>query len=332
MEKSESKKLIPLYLQELFLKKTDKTHYVRMPEILCFLEDRGIFADRRTIYAAISILNTAGFEIAGVQEKGGYKYHHPARRFSSNELKFLIDSVAASKFLTEKKSKELIEKIKSLGSEFEGKNLNRNVLLGKRIKTMNDRVFRNLDLIYDAISENRQIEFQYMRWNRKRELEFLREGKFFSVSPFAVTLSDDNYYLIAYDSRTKELHHYRIDKMKSIKQSEECREGIEQYKSFDIVDYSQKTFNMFGGRDERVSIEAPERFAGIFIDRFGESASIRQSFDNPKNIVVRISVQISTQFFGWLFGLGKDVRIVSPDSVIKEYREMTESVISSYTS
>ncbi len=147
MEKSESKKLIPLYLQELFLTKTDKNHYVRMPEILSFLEDRGIYADRRTIYSAISLLNTAEFEIVGVQEKGGYKYHHPERLFSSNELKFMIDSVAASKFLTEKKSKELIEKIKSLGSDYEGKVLNRNVLLSKRIKTMNDRVFKNLDTI-----------------------------------------------------------------------------------------------------------------------------------------------------------------------------------------
>ncbi len=170
-----------------------------------------------------------------------------------------------------------------------------------------------------------------MRWNPKRELEFLRDGKAFSVSPFAVSLSDDNYYLIAYDSRTKDLRHYRIDKMKSIRHSDEDREGIEQYKSFDIVEYSQKTFNMYGGKDERITIEAPNNLVGVFIDRFGDSASIRPSFDNPKNFVVRISVQISTQFFGWLFGLGKDVRILSPDSVIKEFQKMTETVLSNYS-
>ena len=99
-KRSESKKLIPVYLQKFFLEKTDKNHFIRMPEILSFLETKGIYADRRTIYSAISLLNTAGFEIVGIQEKGGYKYHHPNRTFNTNELKFLIDSVAASKFLT----------------------------------------------------------------------------------------------------------------------------------------------------------------------------------------------------------------------------------------
>lgn len=125
-EKSESKKLIPLYLQKLFLEKTDKTHYIRMPDILSFLESKNIFADRRTVYAAISLLNYTDFEIKGVQEKGGYKYHHPSRLFNTNELKFLIDSIATSKFLTEKKSKELINKIKFLGSSnniFKGNNI-----------------------------------------------------------------------------------------------------------------------------------------------------------------------------------------------------------------
>ena len=214
---SESKKLIPIYLQDLFLQKTDSSHYVRMPEILSFLETKGIFADRRTIYLAISVLNQSGFEIIGVQEKGGYKYHHPTRLFDNNELKFLIDSVAASKFLTEKKSKELITKVQSLASIYQRESLNRFVLLGKRIKSMNDKVLKNLDIIYSAFSTNSQITFQYMRWTPQKKLDFLRGGKPLCVSPFAVSLNDDNYYLIAYEKRTDTLKHYRIDKMTSIK-------------------------------------------------------------------------------------------------------------------
>lgn len=86
-----------------------------------------------------------------------YKYHHPSRLFNTNELKFLINSIAASKFLTEKKSKDLISKVKSLGSSFDAKSLNRNILLSKRIKSMNDKVLRNLDYIYSAIADNISI-------------------------------------------------------------------------------------------------------------------------------------------------------------------------------
>ena len=95
---SESKKLTLYYLQELFLEKTDSTHYIRMPEIRKYLADRDIIVDRRTVYTDLKLLDYAGFSIEGVQEKGGYKYHHPSRTFSTNELKFLIDAVGVSRF------------------------------------------------------------------------------------------------------------------------------------------------------------------------------------------------------------------------------------------
>ncbi|MCI8505761.1 MAG: WYL domain-containing protein [Lachnospiraceae bacterium] len=269
MEKSESKKLIPLYLERLFLEETDETHYIRMPQILSFLETKGICADRRTIYGAVSLLNTVGFEIAGVQEKGGYKYHHPSKLFRASELKFLADSVAVSKFLTERKSKELINKIKSLGSRFDGQALNRSVSLSKRIKSMNDKVLRNLDNIYAAIAADRQIEFQYLHWNPQRKL-VSKTGKPYVTSPYAVTLADDRYYLIAFGGSRKELRHYHIDKMQSVKLLDGKREGRSLFQSFDIVDYSRKTFGMFGGREETVTLEVKKDLAGVFIDRFGK--------------------------------------------------------------
>lgn len=329
MGKSESKKLIPLYLQRLFLEKTDNSHYIRMSEILSFLESKGIFADRRTIYSAISLLNSIDFEVIGVQEKGGYKYHHPKRLFDKNELKFLIDSIAGSKFLTEKKSKELINKVKSLGSNYDGLSLNRSVLLDKRIKSMNDKVFKNLDCIYEAVASNRQITFQYLHWNLRRQLVPKTE-KIYLVSPYAVSLTDDNYYLIAFDNDSNELRHYRIDKMQSVKTVEHTREGELLFQSFNIVDYSQKTFGMFGGREETVTLEASNSLVGVFIDRFGESANIRPNFDNANTFIVRITVNISPQFFAWLFGLGKDIKIVSPKHIINDFKTMTENILENY--
>ncbi len=329
MEKSESKKLIPLYLERLFLEETDETHYIRMPQILSFLETKGIYADRRTIYAAVSLLNTIGFEIVGVQEKGGYKYHHPSKLFRASELKFLVDSVAASKFLTEKKSKELINKIKSLGSKFDGQSLNRSVLLNKRIKSMNDKVLRNLDHIYAAIAADRQIAFQYLHWNPQRKL-VSKTGKPYVTSPYAVTLVDDRYYLIAFGGSRQELRHYRIDKMQSVKPIDGKREGRSLFQSFDIVDYSRKTFGMFGGKEETVRLEVKNDLAGVFIDRFGESAGIRPNFKTPDTFFARITVHVSPQFFAWVFGLGEGVKILSPETVIDEYQKMIEKVLGRY--
>lgn len=328
--KSDRKKLTLIYLQQLFVEKTDKTHFIRMPEILDYLAERGVFVDRRTIYTDLKLLNYAGFEVVGVQERGGYKYHHPSRLFDTTELKFLIDSIAASKFLTERKSKELIDKVKTLGNTFDNSALNRGVLSPKRIKSMNDKVFKNLDLLYAAISSNSQITFQYMRWNTQRKLEAQRSGELYSASPCAVSLSDDNYYLIAFDSRTSNLRHYRIDKMNSIKLTDEPRAGKEIFMTFDIVDYSRKTFGMFAGKEETVTIEATNHLVGVFIDRFGEAASIRKNFQNPDTFIVKIAVHVSPQFYGWLFGLGKEVTIVSPLSVKEEFINTVNSILSNY--
>ena len=164
-QKSESKKLTLIYLQQLFLEKTDDKHYITMSDILKYLLDKGIIVDRRTVYTDISLLNQSGFEIVGVAEKGGYKYHHPTRLFDTTELKFLVDSVAASKFLTDKKSKDLITKIKKLGTTYDSTVLDRGILSHKRIKTMNDKVFKNLDDIYFAIVNNHKISFDYLRWD-----------------------------------------------------------------------------------------------------------------------------------------------------------------------
>ncbi|MBQ8327774.1 MAG: WYL domain-containing protein [Lachnospiraceae bacterium] len=327
-EQSDSKKLIPIYLQKIFLEKTDKTHFIRMPEILAELEKKGVTADRRTIYTNISLLEAVDFHIEGVQEKGNYKYHLPERTFDSNELKILIDSVAASKFLTEKKSRELIKKLKTLGSTFDNESFNRRVLLDKRVKSMNDRIFKNLDSIYAAISTNSQITFQYMRWNTQRKLDILRSGKEFAASPYAVSMNDDNYYLIAYDTRTKGLKHYRIDKMQSIKLTYEAREGKEHFETFDMVEYSKKAFGMFAGKEETISIEAPNHLAGVFIERFGDSVRIRPSLERKDFFVARITVYTSIQFYGWLLGLGKDVKILSPDSVREEYIKYLSEAIS----
>lgn len=329
MKRSESKKLIPLYLQQLFLERTDSTHYIRMADILSFLETKGVYADRRTIYADISILNSAGFEVIGVQEKGNYKYHHPVRLFDTNELKFLIDSIATSKFLTEKKSKELIDKVKRLGSSHEGRSINRNVLLDRRVKSMNDSVFKNLDHIYAAIESNRQITFRYLKWDTKKRL-VPRSEKTYIASPYAVSLTDDNYYLIAFDGRADDLRHYRIDKMQSVNVTGDMREGKSLFQSFNIVDYSKKTFGMFGGKEETVGIKVVNSLVGVFIDRFGEAVSIRPDLDDPDACIVRVAVNVSPQFFAWLFGLGTGVEILSPGSVKTDFINMVRDILKKY--
>lgn len=323
---SDSKKLTLVYLQHLFLEKTDNTHFIRMPDILEYLADKDIYVDRRTIYTDIKLLNYAGFEIVGVKEKGGYKYHHTARIFTANELKFLIDSVAASKFLTEAKSKDLINKIKTLGGSFNVDYLNRPLLLGKRIKSMRDIVFKNLDVLYRAISNNSQIEFEYIKEIFNQEQQSHKEN----ISPCAISLNEEKYYLIAYDKNSDLLKHYRIDKMKNISIINIAREGKKIFKTFDVVDYTNKTFGMYGGNEVTVKLEVDNKLIGVIKDRFGSNANIRPNFNNPNTFIASITVYISQQFYGWLFGLGNDVKILEPEDIKNDYLKKIQETINHY--
>lgn len=327
-----SKKLVPIYLMKFFEEKTDEKHGASMAEILDYMEKRDIFVDRRTIYSNITLLDYYGFEIEGrhVNEPCQHRYYYTGRKFSSNELKFLIDAVASSKFLTKTKSEELIKKIKSLGTQFDNEKLNRNIMLGKRIKSMNDKVLKNLDKINEAINTNAKITFQYTKWSWQKKQIFLRNGELYTVSPFAVTLEDDNYYMIAFDSVYNELRHYRVDKMQSVKMIIDERDGMDIFKSFDVAEYTQKTFGMYGGKEELIRIQCHNSLANVVIDRFGSDISIRPDFDHPEHFTVNLDINVSPQFYAWIFGLGTGIRIVYPQSVIDEYTTMLDSVAANY--
>lgn len=323
-----SKKVVPIYLMKLLHEQTDKNHYITTHEIIDYLSKWGVDVDRRTVYSALTLLEYLDFGLEKVLGRGTCKYHQPVKRFSENELKFLIDAVAASKFLTETKSKELIDKIKKLGSVYSSEQLNRNVLLGKRIKSMNDKVLKNLDVIYTAINTDSKIKFQYMRWNTSKKLETINNGEMRLVSPYAVTLNDDNYYLVAFDDTSKELRHYRVDKMKAIKYSEELREGKEVFEDFNIAEYTQKTFGMYGGKQERIKLRFNKKLANVIFDRFGTDVFVVP--DKNDFYTVNVDINVSPQFYGWLFGLGKDISIVAPEHIKNEFADTCKSVLENY--
>lgn len=210
----------------------------------------------------------------------------------------------------------------------EAKLLQRQVYVSQRIKTSNESIFINVDSLHRAIQENKQIQFQYFEWSVDKKMKEKGDGKIYCISPFALTFSEENYYLIGYDAREEKIKHYRVDKMKKIKITEEPREGKEIFQQFDIAAYSSKTFGMFGGREEMVGIQFSNRYIGVVIDRFGKDITIRTR--EEENFSIRVKVALSGQFYGWLTGLGKEARIISPPEVIDEYANYLGGILWNY--
>lgn len=317
------------YLMRIMLDKTDDEHGLTMQQIMEELEKYDVTAERKSIYADLQDM-TDKFGIEIIKEQIGREtyYHVGSREFELAEVKLLIDAIQSSKFITMTKSRELIAKIKRFVSEHQAKQLQRQVFINDRVKTMNESVYYNVDDIHSAINQNRKIRFQYYKWDINKKLVPRHGGVWFVVSPWVLMWDDENYYMIAFDDWDHRIKHYRVDKMMHISVEETARDGREEFKNFDIAEYSKATFGMYQGKRTRVTIEFADYMCGVFIDRFGKDISFRKVADGRSEL--NVDINVSPQFFGWLFSLGDDVKVTGPEEVVDRIRDVAQKFMKKY--
>ncbi len=328
MAKSENQKKKLLYLYQIFMRDTDDKHGLSLMEITAKLAELNIKADRKTLYQDFKELSEFGMDIVSVNVGKHVYYHVGARQFELPELKLLVDSVQAAKFITDSKSKALIRKLESLGSTYEADQLQRQVVMAGRVKTVNKSVYNNVDTIYDAIGVQKQIRFHYFQWDRNGRAVLRHDGAWYQVSPWCLMWDDEYYYLVAYSSSDNSIRHYRVDKMKDLSVTEDPREGKEAFKQFDVAKYSKSVFGMFSGEEKVVTMECDNSMAGVMIDRFGKDVSIHDKDED--HFIIHVNVVPSGQFLGWVFGLGEKVKIIGPQSVVDQMKEETKRLVEQY--
>ena len=228
------------------------------------------------------------------------------------------------RFITTKKSRELIRKLEQIAGKNDAGKLQRQVYVAGRVKTENESIYYSIDAIHRAIQENKQISFVYLDWNLKKQLVPRPNGNK-CVSPWALIWREENYYLAAYDSEDRVIKHYRVDKMGQAEVTDLPREGVEQFSQIDVTSYTNQTFGMFAGEESVVTMEFPVRLTGVVLDRFGRETDIRPMSEEVFRI--RAKVAVSGQFFGWLAGIGQGARIVAPEAVQKRYVQWLSDIL-----
>ena len=326
--KGDNQKQKLLYLVKIFSEETDDDHMITMPEIISKLAAYGVNADRKTIYRDIDELKNYGYDILTSQDGRNYYYYLGSRDFEIPELKLLVDAVQSSKFISEHKSRELIRKLEDLVSKHQASQLHRQVLIAGRIKTMNESIYYNVDKLHDAINSDRQIKFRYYDWDLNKELKPRYDGMWYQLSPWALMWDDEMYYLVVYDAKHDVITHYRVDKMKEINILDEPREGKEAFKDFNIVQYTNKLFGMYAGEETKVTLEAENYMVGVLIDRFGKDIIIAPAGED--HFRTTVTVAVSSHFLGWIISLGGGVKIVGPDSVVGQMKDMIKQLNEQY--
>lgn len=318
-----------LYILQYLLENTDETHYVKVSDIIEHLDKAyNLSVSRNSIYADIVLLREYGekygIEIDDRKSKNGYRILQ--REFELDELQLIIDSVQASKFITQRMAKTLTDKLKGQTSRHNRQTLDRRAYVANRIRNMNDSAFYGIDNIHTAIADDKKITFRYFNYNIQKEKEYYKRN--YTASPYALLWNDGNYYLLAFAFESGKMKHFRVDKMDNVRLSNDNRDGKDEYNVLRVKERGEKLFSMYGGTEEQITLRFSNHLTSVVIDRFGKEVNMRP--DGDKHFVVRVAIEVSPQFFGWLCGLGKAVKLVSPAHIVEQLRDYVKGIAGMY--
>lgn len=323
MARDNYRKVKLLKLIELLRQHTDEQNPMTTAQLCAALNEMGIPCDRRVVSQDIDILNEMGYEVMSRMDGHEKTYYVADRSFSVPELKILIDAVHASSFITEKKSDDLIAKIAALGGSHRAEVLKRNMVCFNTRKHSNEKILYTVDTLEEAILTQKKVIFLYFDLNENGTRIYRRGGHHYVVEPIALVFNEDNYYLTCYSARHDSTSNYRIDRMDGVKIIEEsCSEKAIALRD-EVAAYTEQAFKMFGGQLEDVVLEFNRSLIGVVYDKFGESVKMMASGENK--IVATVKVRISPTFWGWLFQLGKDMKVISPQHTIDAYKSFMRS-------
>lgn len=314
-----------LKLSELLRQETDEQHPLTTQRICALMEDAGIPCDRRVLSKDISLLNDIGIEVLETWVGKSKGYYIEDRGFSVPEIRILIDAVQAAGFITEKKTEQLIDKMANLGGTHRAEILKNNIVCFNTRKHSNEGIYYNVDALGNALQQQKKVIFRYFDIDINGQKAYRREGHHYVAEPVALVFNEDNYYVITYSTKYNNTANYRVDRMDSVEMiDEDISEKAVQLRS-EVGKYTEQAIKMYGGTLQSVELEFDSRLTGAVYDRFGENVEMSAA-DNDK-IRATIQVQLSPTFWGWLFQFGKQMKIISPNEVIEEYKRRAAELL-----
>ncbi len=366
--KQNNQKLKPYLVLQYLLKYSDENNTKSAFDIIGYLEECGLCAERRSIYRDIEDINRISLMLeeetdlddvdmmfVEAEESGGEEavndlklilydknkkgFYVRQRKYDLNDIRLLAECVYSAKFIAEGQARRLVDVVCEFVSEPQAKKIRHNAFLTDRVKTDNRGVLNNIAAINEAMSTNidgqphtpEKITFKYLTYSvgdMRQQIE-RRKGASYTVSPFQLLINDGNYYLLAFDEQRQNMRTYRVDRMKDIRFTGEARDGAEAFEAIDLKTYTKRVFSMYGGEQKLVEIRFINPLLDAVVDRFG-TKDVQYAKVDDKHFGVTAKVEISDQFFGWLLGFGKKAKLLYPDDVIDQFRAYMDKIREMY--
>ena len=325
MPQNSEQKIKLLILYELLKENTDEDNPMTTQEIISALKDNGIIVSRKTLYNDIYILNEYGFDVVCDRQRSN-KYFVGERKFERPEIQMLLSAVGAAYFLSDKKTKMLLYKLSELLGPQQAQQVIETISVSSA-KHTNEVIYYSIDSIITALLSKKQLSFLYFDYGLNGERIYRKSRERYVVNPLGMVFSGNNLYFVGFHEKYETPTNYRVDRMDEVKVEDNIVADVKQYENFDLNAYTKSQFDMYGGRQEDVSLIFPKDLLEIAIDRFGENIK-PINIDND-GYIVNVTVQVSKTFFAWLTTFEGQVKIESPQNVIEQYKLFIKNIVQS---
>jgi len=327
MPSSPYQKMKLLYLMKILLERSDEDHPLTIADLTGALAEYNIKAERKSIYSDLELLRQYGLDIETRQSKT-FGYFIASRQFEMPELKLLVDAVQSSRFITQRKSEELIQKLSSLTSRYQAKQLKRQVFVATRAKATNESIYYSIDTIHAAIHDGYKINFRYFDYDLSKARAYRRDGEYYSLTPLALCWNDDKYYLICYNTKYDSVNHYRVDRMSNVTVCGEKADKLDRER-FNLTEHVNQVFGMYSGDVVRAKLRFDHSLINAVLDRFGIDVPLRKAGDG---VEVTVNIFASPVFLGWMVQFGDKAEIIEPESLRETMRKLIQELSEKYAS
>lgn len=316
-----------LVILQTLQKHSDDAKWLTTADLRAALEKEDCDCSVRTLRKDIQSLIDSDYDIA-VQENEGQstKYAYLDREWSTPEVQILVDAVSAAQFIPKARSEELIRKLSVMAGPSHVEDLHPQILVSEHVKAKNKNMIYSVQAIRRAIERDRKISFRYLQYNTAKQQVPKHAGtaeEEYVVSPYATVWNDDRYYLVGYSDKRKKVTVFRIDRMEVPKQLPKKR--VPPPEDFDVRDYTDKVFRMYGGPEEKVMFRCKLEILDQVIDRFGDQVELDEV--NRDHFVITVPVSLSTTFYAWVFQFVGKMSILAPEHVREAYAGYLEEAL-----
>lgn len=312
---------VPSAVLEILTEETDKHHLLSASEIGVRLQELEIPCSRKTIYRAIDVLNTYGFQVhyENCGSEKGYWIEHP---FSPAEAWVLSDAVSNTPSLSEKETFRMQEKVFSVLSSHERKTISRHPV--KTDKTKNDHVLDLIGILLEAVRDGKPVEFVYYDITVTRQKRYRRSHSKYHLIPYMIVSGGGRFYCVFYSEKHQSFANYRLDKMEEVKVLDEPAEAV----PFDPEAHIRSSFQMYTGDAQTVTAEFDISLSNIVFDQFGSDIIITKVTDQTFTAAIRTA--LTPTLTGWLLQFYDRATVLHPQSLKDELCHIAETLTLKY--